>query len=93
MAHGFGRQIAFVQALCAVFARSATVFVDAFRFALATAHAGAAGSEGGRAHSRHGTSCEEIQSRQSCVLLCGFLVCVLSTTRFGVEERLENGLR
>lgn len=54
MAHRFRRKIAFVKALGAVLARGATVFVDTFRLAFATAHAGAAGSEGRRAHSRHG---------------------------------------
>lgn len=56
MGHGLGGQIALVHALGTVLARSAAVFVDALGFALATAHAGAAGSEGGRPHNagRHG---------------------------------------
>lgn len=53
MAHGLGGQIALVHAFGAILARSASVFVDTFGLALATAHTGATGSKGRRADSRH----------------------------------------
>lgn len=50
MGHGLGGQIAFVHALGAVLAWRAAVLVDALGLALAAAHTGAAGSEGGGPH-------------------------------------------
>lgn len=51
--HGLGGQIALVHTLCAVLARSATILIDTLGLALATAHTGAAGSQGRRADGRH----------------------------------------
>ena len=49
MSHALRRQVAFMHALCAVATRRATRLVDAFCLALATAHTGAAGPQGGSA--------------------------------------------
>lgn len=54
--HGFRGQIALVHALCTVLTWCAAIFVNTFGLALATAHTGAAGSEGCRADSRHSGS-------------------------------------
>jgi hypothetical protein len=52
VAHRLGGKIAFVHPLGAVLAGSPPVFVDAFCFALAAAHARAAGTQGCRSHHR-----------------------------------------
>lgn len=58
MRNALRRQIAFVHALCAVFARRAAIFIDTLGLAFAASHAGTSGPEGGRANSasRHWAS-------------------------------------
>ena len=54
MGHGFGWQIAFMHALCAVLAWCAPVFVDALGLAFAAAEAGTTGPESGGPHDARG---------------------------------------
>lgn len=69
MSHALGGQIAVVHALCAVFARSAAVLVDALGLALPAADAGAAGPQGRAADDgRHGEGKKSNVARQMKIL-------------------------
>jgi hypothetical protein len=63
VAHRLGRQVAFMQALCAVLARRFAVLVDTFGLALATTDASAAGTKGCRSHDRRHGRCRLLGSR------------------------------